>query len=687
MPKITQGGAVVAYRTVKPIRRVVAAAASACGLVAALIGTGAGFVAAQPDPPGWTTFLYDTGHSSYNAGATAFTPSNASLAVPAWQWVTPPSPNDGPNVLFASPTVANGVVYIGAEDGYFYAVNEADQTVLWSDFLGLSEPAPKSCIKHAKGITATATVADDPVTGTPTVFVNAPDGNLYALDAQTGAVIWKGLVDTPSTTVNNYYAWSSPLVANGKVYVGISSDSDCPLIPGGLVAFDQSTGAQVARWIDVPTTGLASRTVGGSIWSSPVLLPNGDIVVDTGNGYKSSGEPLYNDSIVRLDPNTLHVLDSWQVPSTQQINDGDFGASPTVWTATINGVSTPMVGACDKNGIFYAFAQDDLSAGPIWQTQITVPYSGGAKECDSSAVYDGSQLIIGGGAATTINGTTYPGSVQSLDPATGAPNWQTGLPAGIVGTPTEDGGGVVAAQTYSSTDKSLGVYLLDAATGASLGFIHTNSPLFGQAVFVQSHLVIGAGGNFGMQAFEVATAGPPITKVSPDIIAPGVTTRVTLTSSGFSGSPAVYVGGPVTVKSVTVTSPTTIRVALFPSKTAVLGSYNITVAEPGPIADSCTNCLTIGTPPPPPAPTSINPSSFTPGSQDTAASIDGSNFESGATVTSHAGIKISVVSFVSSSQLDVAVSVASTVAPGTYNLFVHNPDGYSGTCNGCLTVS
>ena len=561
--------------------------------------------------------------------------------------------------------------------------------MLWSDFLGLDESkSSTSCVKHAKGITATATVADDPNTGTATVFVNAPDGNLYALNAQTGAVIWTGLVDTPSTTKNDYYSWGSPLVANGKVYVGISSDSDCPLVPGGLVAFDQSTGAQVARWIDVPATGTQSQRVGGSIWSSPVLLPNGDIVVSTGNGYSNSGQPLYNESIVRLDPDTLTVLDWWQVPNAGQVTDGDFGGSPTVWTATINGVSTPMVGACNKNGIFYALAQDDLSAGPVWQTRITVPYpGGGTEECDSAAVYDGNQLIIGGGAATTINGTTYAGSVQSLNPATGAPNWQAGLSGTIVGTPTEDGGGVVAAQTFASTDKSLGVYLLNAATGASLGFIRTDSPLFGQAVFTANDLIIGAGGNFGLQAFAVAAAGPPITKVSPDIIAPGVTTTVKLTGSGFSGSPAVDVsGGPVTVKSVSVISPTTIKVVLHPSNTAALGSYNVTVVEPGPVADSCTNCLTIGTPPPPPDPVSITPSSFAPGSHNTAATVDGSNFESGATVASNQGIRISTVSFVSASQLDVAVTITSTVAPGTYNLFVHNPDGYSGECKGCLTV-
>lgn len=148
-----------------------------------------------------------------------------------------------PRRRLSSPRIFRAWSRSGAEDGYFYAINEANQTVLWSRFLWLDEAKPGSCLPHAAGIVATATVADDPTTGTATVFVNAPDGHLYALNANTGASIWKGRVDTPSTTVNDYYAWSSPLVANGKVYVGASSEGDCPLVPGGLVAFDQSTGA------------------------------------------------------------------------------------------------------------------------------------------------------------------------------------------------------------------------------------------------------------------------------------------------------------------------------------------------------------------------------------------------------------------------------------------------------------
>jgi outer membrane protein assembly factor BamB len=407
--------------------------------------------------------------------------------------------------LLASPTVVGGVVYIGAEDGYFYAVSEADQAVLWSRFLGI-DPGLKStgsCVTRTKGITGTAAVARDPSTGKLRVYVNAPDGYLYALDASTGKVIWKGVVGIPSATENDYYAWGSPLVANGEVYVGISSDGDCPLVPGGLVAFDQSTGVTVAHWTDVP-----AGTRGGSIWSSPGLLANGDIVVTTGNG---NNQALYTESIVALDPDTLNVLSYWQVPPSQRAHDGDFGGSPATWTATIKGVLTPMVGACNKNGLFYAFAQDNLNAGPVWETRITVPYPGGGAECDSAADSDGTQLIIGGGAATTIHGTTYAGSVQSLNPATGAPNWQTGLSGRIVGTPTEDGGGVVAAQTFTSTGNQLGVYLLSAATGKVLRFISTGLNLFGQAVFTRNNVIIGAGGSFGMQAFHV----PPLSRRSP----------------------------------------------------------------------------------------------------------------------------------------------------------------------------
>jgi outer membrane protein assembly factor BamB len=489
-----------------PLRRALITVASASVLFSSLMAAGAGPAAAQANPSDWPSFLDGAAHHSYNAAATTITSGNASSLTQAWSWTVPPSTNTGSNRLEASPIVVDGVIYVGAEDGNFYAISESTQQVLWTDNLGLDTAKGTSCGGHGQGITATAAFADDPVTGTPTVFVNAPDGNLYALNATTGATIWKSTVDVPSTTKNDYYSWSSPLVAHGTVYVGISSDCDSPLVPGGVISFSQSTGAQVAKWIDVPNK---PALYGGSVWSSPGELANGHIVVTTGNGYKNSGEPLYNDSIVELDPKTLAVDSYWQIPNTEQINDGDFGASATMWYANIKGVSTPMLGTCDKNGFFYALEQNDLSAGPVWSAQITEPYTGGDKECDSSAVYDNHQLIVDGGAPTTIGGTTYPGSVQSLNPATGKVNWQVGLQDAMLGTPAEDGSGVVAAQAWITTDHALGVFLLNAATGAQLDFIKTGVPQFAQSEFVNNYLLVSPGGKYGFHAFGVPTAGTP----------------------------------------------------------------------------------------------------------------------------------------------------------------------------------
>ena len=562
----------------------------------ALAGLASAPAAAQPPPPSvtqagadWTAYLHDASHSSFNAAATSITPSNIGALQPVWRWIVPASPNTGKTTLLASPTVSNGVVYIGAEDGYFFAVDEATRQVLWSDFLGLS--LPTTC-PGIQGIIATATVANDPVTGNPTVYVFGADGNLYALDAATGAVVWKSVVDTPSKTVNDYYSWSSPLVANGDVYIGISSDCDNPLVPAGIASFNQSTGASVATWHSLP-----AGQVGASVWSSPAQAADGRIITATGNGFKNSGQPAFDDSIVALDPNTLSVLDSWEVPPAQQIVDGDFGGSPTMFTATIGGVSTPMVGICNKNGTYYAFKQDGLSAGPVWQTTITVPYPGGAQECIAAAIWDGTNLIEGGGAPTTIGGTTYQGSVQALNPATGAPVWQTGLPGTVVGSPTEDGAGVVAAPIYQSSTGQVGVYLLSAATGAILGFIPApHSRLFGQPVFAQNDLLIGASTSLGLTAYEITTPGPPITNVSPSTLTHGTTRTIKLTGSGFTGNPTVFISGDhISAGKPIVVSPTEIDVPVKAGGTASLTARNITVIEPGSpaVADTCTGCLTI----------------------------------------------------------------------------------------------
>jgi PQQ-like domain len=84
-----------------------------------------------------------------------------------------------------------------------------------------------------------------------------------------------------------------------------------------------------------------------------------------------------------------------------------------------------------------------------------------------------------------------------VDPATGTPIWQDGLAGPVIGTPSLDGGGVLAVQTYSSTAP---LTLINASTGAVLATIATGAE-FGQPVFADNMLLIPTKGK-GLWAYK-----------------------------------------------------------------------------------------------------------------------------------------------------------------------------------------
>ncbi len=327
----------------------------------------------------WPGYLRGARHSSYNAAATAFSPATARTLAHDWTWAPPAPVTPGqPSGLLASPAVVGGVVYIGANTGVFYALSEASGKMLWSRFIGYVTKTTCGPL----GIVATATVTRPPGGGPLTVYVAGGDGYLYALDAATGAVDWKSVIAIPSTTVNDYFDWSSPTVVHGNIYVGVASNCDIPLAAGGLKEYDQATGAIEHIYHTYP-----GHAVQPSIWSSAAVDRAGQhVFVTTGNG--PGGDSV---SIVRLSAATLARQDAWQVPATSRGSDSDFGGSPTLFTATLGGVRTPMVGACDKNGTYYAWRQGDLAAGPVWSNLIGRQYTSGP-QCDAAAIWDGTHL-------------------------------------------------------------------------------------------------------------------------------------------------------------------------------------------------------------------------------------------------------------------------------------------------------
>lgn len=447
----------------------------------------------------WTTYLHDNQHSSFNASATAITPANASNLGVQWQFQDPTSSGRPPSFFLASPTVYNGAVYIGSNSGLFYKLDEATGTVLWSVDLGAMPNV--SC--RTKGILATAALAPDPNTGTMMVYVGAGDGNVDALRASDGTVMWKSPVDTnlPGTTAN--YDFSSPMIANGHIYEGISSSCDHPLVRGGLAELDQETGARQATYFTVP-----AGSVGGSIWSTPAITPDGStIFVTTGNGDPTVGSDQGDSvSIVALDATTLAKKDIWTVPASALGVDDDFGGSPTLFTANLNGTPTPMVGAINKNGFYYALKQSDLAAGPVWSHRF------GGKAEVAAAIWDGSHLFVTGGA-TKIGGIKYAGGIREVNPDNGTPLWETGVTASGLGfgSPTMDGGGVLAVPTYNPTTPSANVYYLaNATTGAVLRQFSLSGPTFPQPVFANNLVFLVDGATLYAYSTSVTSGGADI---------------------------------------------------------------------------------------------------------------------------------------------------------------------------------
>jgi outer membrane protein assembly factor BamB len=559
--------------------------------------------------PDWSSYLGGASHSSYNPAATSVSVAAVANLQPVWQFHPQPElPNStaaGLTTDDASPVVYRGVIYVGLEDGYFEAISEKTGQPIWSTaslpFLGV-EPAT-TCGGGGLGVISTATVATDPQTGDPVVYVNAPDGYLWALNAVTGATLWKAVVGIPAALTggpDNYYAWGSPTVANGKVYIGIASNCDVPLVKAGVLSFNQATGKQIAYWDSLPP-GLT----GASVWSSVAVLPDGNVVATTGNAVGNNNIPD-SESINILDGTTLKLLGTWQAPQTQASGDSDFGGSPTVFTAYPNGVATTMVGACNKDGVYYALRAGDMSAGPLWTHRMGVPTTGAlANECDAAAIWNGKYLIEGGGSQVTIDGTQFQGSVQALNPTTGKPIWQTGLTGWIVGSPSEDGAGVVAAPVLYSTFGATGVYgvyLLSASTGRILKFISTEPRgVFAQPVWDGKYLLVGDEASpLPLTAYAVTTNSGSVS-VSPGSVSANTTVTLTLTATGGAGfnaasPPNVIVSSTqVVVESVSVTSSTTLSVQVKVLGDAVSGgALDVTATNPDLTAYSCTGCLAVG---------------------------------------------------------------------------------------------
>ena len=396
----------------------------------------------------WPTYMGNNARTGFNRAETILNPNTASQLKMHWM-------NSSGSLMATEPIVANGMIYWGTWDGLEHATNPSSGKDVWTAHLGQES----GCTAHPHGVLSTATFALVSMKGTttPVIFVGGGDVQLYALNANTGSVLWKTRLGMPPS-----FIYSSPLVFNGSIYVGLSSFNDCPEVQGQLVQVNASTGAIQHTFNVVP-----NGCMGGGIWGSAAIdNATGMLYFATGDlGHCSMTEPLVS-AVIAVHASDLSLVGSWQVPGLNLADNFDFGNTPTLFQTKIGGVSHSMLGIINKNGIYYAFDRTRISAGPVWQRQLANP--GGSPDTGqgsiSSSAWDGANLYVAG-AATTMNGKNCPGSLRALNPTNGTIRWETCVGKDVLA-------GVIAVPGLVVVGAGPNMFVIDAGTGKRLFTFH-----------------------------------------------------------------------------------------------------------------------------------------------------------------------------------------------------------------------
>jgi outer membrane protein assembly factor BamB len=361
----------------------------------------------------WPTYLQNVARTSATTDAT-LSKSKAPNLTPQWTFQA-----GGP--LATSASIVGTTAYIGAWDGYEYAINTTTGKQIWKTNLGTNVDA--GCDPSVLGVTSAAAVVNG------VVYVGGGDDYWYALNATTGAVLWKVFTGKNGQT-GAHYNWSSPLIVGNDAYIGIASNCDNPLVQGKLleVAISGPSMGKIVHTHDFVPAG----QVGGGVWTSPTYdAATNDIWVSTGT--LSQYTQTQSQAIVQMNATTLAVKATWQLPQVDAVTDSDWSTTPTL---TTDSKGDQLVSVADKNGILYTFNRGNLAAGPVWTHQIAV--GGSCPTCGDGPISSGAfanDVLYYASDHNVLNGHGAGGSVTALDPGTGTVAWerQTDLP--ILGSP------------------------------------------------------------------------------------------------------------------------------------------------------------------------------------------------------------------------------------------------------------
>jgi alcohol dehydrogenase (cytochrome c) len=261
----------------------------------------------------------------------------------------------------APPMVNNGVMFVATPGNQVIALDAKTGAQLWRYRRPLSDDVIQ-LHRTSRGLGLYGNK----------VFFAAAEAVLVALDATTGREVWTTKVDENR---NGYYMSVAPLVADGKVMVGASGGELG--VRGFVAAFDPDSGKQLWKVYTVPAPGQPGsetwprgdqwKTGGGSVWVTGNYDPETNLAYwGTGNGGpwmgdQRPGDNLYTSSTLAIDAATGAIKGHHQYHPNDSW-DWDEVSPPILADYTRNGRTIKGLIDVARDGYLWFLERSD---GPI----------------------------------------------------------------------------------------------------------------------------------------------------------------------------------------------------------------------------------------------------------------------------------------------------------------------------------
>jgi outer membrane protein assembly factor BamB len=303
----------------------------------------------------WPAHNYDLSNAR-NTSTTDINATNVSKLKPKWRFKLPYIGQFG--AYTSNPIVLNGVVYIEDPDSNVYALNQQTGKVMWKHLYKSATPSG-----GPNGLAL----------GYGLLF-GSTEGSAFALNPKNGAQVWRHkLIGNKLEGID-----MAPQLYDGKVLISTIPGSSSNFYQGGAFGTVYSLNAKTGKTIwsfqtvkgGAKLFGNPKVNSGGGLWYPPSVDAHGRVFLSVANpaplygtpkfpnGSSRPGANLYTDSIVALDGQTGKLL--WfRQAIRHDLRDYDLMIPAITATVPIQGVQTEVELVAGKMGKAYAYLADN----------------------------------------------------------------------------------------------------------------------------------------------------------------------------------------------------------------------------------------------------------------------------------------------------------------------------------------